>query len=211
MTRLLIVTIPVSIRPQDEALYRRFVAGKLIYKPYKENNAEMVEIPFASLANPLNGTFDLSDCGELGKFLKVSTGYKTSSITENRRDFRGDSVTEVWITPRFLVEQNLAGSAKYFDWLFHHFTEPIGLYWTNPSDRCEYYNISGSCYGLPHFGMGSVYNLQTPIDKLSSCNLIGRVWDMTMSPYKKDMVRHFSAGADGLQERYKDAMLYVKF
>lgn len=205
------VVIPSCIRQQDETIYRRFAAGKLVFKPNRHHTEGMVEIPFSSLENLLNGTFDLSRCGILAEHFIVSTGYKTRTITTD------DPRTEVWITPKFLIEQNIQGSAKYFDWLLHHFSAPIGLYWTMPSDKCEYYNISGSCYTTPHFGKNSVYNLQTPIEELPTCNLMATVFDMTMSPYdllkpkeQRNMVRNLSTHMC-LDETMKDAMLFVQF
>jgi hypothetical protein len=112
---LSLVTVITTIPSTEEAFYRRFIAGKLVYLP-NGMGGDKIEIPFSSLPN---GTFDLSACGTLRKYFRVSIGYKTHTLPGDRR-------TEVWITPRFLVEQNLDGSADYLRWIFAAFTAPVG-------------------------------------------------------------------------------------
>ena len=57
-----------------EDIYDRFVSGKLIYKPDPNSDEGKVELRIADLEDPLNGTFDLSRCGNTGEYLNISTG-----------------------------------------------------------------------------------------------------------------------------------------
>lgn len=53
--------IPAARR--NELIYQRFLNGKLIYKPNKDNDIGKVELRIADLANPLQGTFFfLTEC-----------------------------------------------------------------------------------------------------------------------------------------------------
>ena len=70
-----------------EDIYLRFIKGKLIYKPDQETDIGRIEIPFGVLPNPLEGTFDLSECGDAGKYLSVSTGYRKGKKAENSSKF----------------------------------------------------------------------------------------------------------------------------
>lgn len=94
--------------------HERFLAGKLLYRPNfllktprEDRDVGMIEVPFRSLEDPLNGTFDLSDFGETGKYLSIHTGYKKGKIPGN------EGKLEIWIMPMFLVEEDLGTTAWY--------------------------------------------------------------------------------------------------
>lgn len=163
--------------------------------------------PFSSLPNPLNGSFDLTACGTLRKHFRVSIGYKTQTLPGDRR-------TEVWITPRFLVEQNLDGSADYFRWIFNAFTSPVGLYWGIANDKCKHYNTNSNWYCEPNYGQGAVYNLQSPLEVLCQINLLATVRDEVRSPYdllkpegSRDMIRSLNHPLNG----GRNAVLHIQF
>lgn len=107
-----------------EEIYLRFINGKLIYKPNKDNNIGRIELPFSDLPNPLDGTFDLSNCGDIGRYLNINIGYQKEKKEENKNK------VEVWIVPRFVIEKNQASSAKYLAPIMDEFTSPIGIFWT---------------------------------------------------------------------------------
>jgi hypothetical protein len=93
------VSIP-DIAIGFEEIYLRFLNGKLIYKPNRDNDLWRKEFPIASLANPLEGTFDISRCGYSGNYLQISTGFRKSVNPANR-----DKV-EVWIVPQFVLQRD---------------------------------------------------------------------------------------------------------
>ena len=99
-----------------EAIYERFINGKLIYKPNKENDVGRVELPISDFLargqNPLESTFDLSSCGDARQDLSISTGYRRVVKSEFGK-------WEVFITPKFLIEINRGSSAS-------HYTEILG-------------------------------------------------------------------------------------
>jgi serine/threonine protein kinase len=110
-----------------EDVYERFLKGKLIYKPNKENNVGRIELRIADLANPLEGEFDLSKCGDAGKYLSINTGYRKGKRPENK-----DKV-EIWFVPHFLIEKNLSGSASHFKDIMGSWdplTAPVGTFFT---------------------------------------------------------------------------------
>ncbi len=121
------LAIPSWLKSQDEAVYRRFVNGVLIYRPNPESDDGKIVLPIADLPNPLEGTFDLSQCGEAGKDLSISTGYRKGKKAENANK------QEIWFTPRFLVEKELHGTASHFKGIFPaRWTNnaPVGIIWT---------------------------------------------------------------------------------
>ncbi len=120
------VAIP-DIARGYEAIYERFLNGKLIYKPNKENDIGKIELRIADLANPLEGTFDLSRCGDAGNYLSISTGYRKGKKPENA------GKVEIWFSPHFLIEKNLKGSACHFNEIvgsWNPFTAPVGTFFT---------------------------------------------------------------------------------
>ncbi|MCE3231158.1 MAG: hypothetical protein K0R52_1086 [Alphaproteobacteria bacterium] len=111
-----------------EATYLRFLNGALIYTPAQGNK---VTLPIAKLANPLEGTFDLSQCGDTGKYLRIATGY--------RKDVKNDRKVEIWFTPRFLVESNLKASASHFQPIFGKWDarNAVGIFWSRSNDALK--------------------------------------------------------------------------
>ncbi len=109
-----------------EEIYRRFMSGRLIYKPDPSSDVGKIEIPFASIVNPetLEGTFDLSRCGDAGKYLSISTGYRKGKKAEN------SSKVETWIVPKFIVERDIGTSARHMAPIMGSYTSPLGLFWT---------------------------------------------------------------------------------
>ena len=107
-------------------IYQRFYNGKLIYRPNKKSDVGMVTLPISALANPLKGTFDLSQCGDTWKYLSISTGYSKGKRPENK-----DKV-EIWFAPRFLIEKELYTTAKHFQEILPKWNEcaPVGMFWT---------------------------------------------------------------------------------
>ena len=88
----------------------------------------MIKLLVRDLNNPLEGTFDLSCCGDTGKYLSISTGYRKERKPENA------SKVEIWICPRFLIEKEFNTTASYFKQIMANWTQekaPVGLFWTN--------------------------------------------------------------------------------
>lgn len=107
-----------------EAVFNRFMKGVLVYKPNLENNEGRVNIPIASLADPLAGTFDLSGFGDIGNSISIHTGYKkTRSATNTNK-------VEIWICPKFLVERELDREASQFLPIIGQWESPIAYFWT---------------------------------------------------------------------------------
>ena len=116
--------IPQIARGYEE-IYQRFLKGALVYRPLGSDLGK-IELPIAKLANPLEGTFDLSSCGDTGNYLSIATGYRRGKKTENANKL------EIWITPRFLIEKELTTNAGHFREIMNKWptTAPVGLFWT---------------------------------------------------------------------------------
>ncbi len=129
--------IPEIARGHED-VYRRFMNGKLVYKPNKDNDVGLIELPIAMLLNVLEGTFDLSRCGNAERYLSINTGYKNEQRIEER------SKLEIWFVPKFVVEKQLRGSARYIQPLISArswgidpwMEEKIGIFYTYP--WCSY-------------------------------------------------------------------------
>lgn len=98
--RPLALAIPEIARGYED-IYRRFVNGKLIYRPTEGSDVGKIELPIAAFSNPLMGTFDLSPCGDTGQYLSISTGYRKEKKQENTNK------VEIWFSPRFLIEREV--------------------------------------------------------------------------------------------------------
>jgi hypothetical protein len=109
-----------------EAIYQRFLNGVLIYRPKPDNDAGMIKLPIAALRNPLESTFDLSKCGDIGQYLSISTGYRKRVNPANANK------VEIWIAPRFLIDAGLKGDAKHFQAIAGSWAPdaPVGIFWT---------------------------------------------------------------------------------
>jgi tetratricopeptide (TPR) repeat protein len=90
--------IPDMVKGKED-LYIRFIKGNLIYVPDCWNDVGKVVMPIAALSNPLDGTFDLSQCGiDAPNKIKVMTGFKNEVQSS-------DGVKEeFWIVPKFVLE-----------------------------------------------------------------------------------------------------------
>ena len=122
------VAIPEVARGYEE-IYERFLKGVLIYRPQEGSDVGKIEMPIVNLANPLEGTFDLSSCGDTGQYLSIATGYRKVQTPANANK------VEIWFTPRFLVDKEMPQLAQN-----HHMRAiggnwdaaraPIGIFWT---------------------------------------------------------------------------------
>ncbi|WP_032113621.1 hypothetical protein [Candidatus Paracaedibacter symbiosus] len=74
--------------PGHEEIYERFLKGVLVYRPQKGSEVGMITMRISELGNPLEGTFDLSQCGNVGKYLSISTGYRKGKKQENKKSSR---------------------------------------------------------------------------------------------------------------------------
>jgi len=96
----------------NEAIYQRFLNGALIYRPDPKSDAGKITLPIRNLTNPLEGTFDLLWCGDTGKYLSISTGYRKGKNPANAGKL------EIWFAPRFLIEKDLNTTAQGFKDIF---------------------------------------------------------------------------------------------
>ena len=110
-----------------EDIYQRFLKGVLVYRPTQGSDVGKIELPIGALSNPLEGMFDLSRCGDTGKYLSIATGYRKGKNPQNK-----DKV-EIWIAPRFMIEKELATTADHFKDIMDKWNKdraPVGLFWT---------------------------------------------------------------------------------
>src|SRR3546814_6755455 len=94
----------------------------------------------ADLANPLEGTFDLSRCGDAGNYLSIATGYRKGKISSNANK------VEVWLTPWFLIGKNFHDTASHFAPIMRSWDAnkaPIGLFltWGGWEDKEVYHHL----------------------------------------------------------------------
>jgi len=125
------IPIPLSALGGHEALYERFLMGALIYRSQKGSDVGRIDLPIAALVNPLEGTFDLSQCGDVGEYLSISTGYRKEKKAENVKKI------EIWLAPRFLIEKELKTTASHFKKIYSDWKEiaEVGLFWTCGGDE----------------------------------------------------------------------------
>jgi hypothetical protein len=116
------IVIPEIARGYEE-IYRRFLGGRLIYKPDPKSDAGRIDLPIRDLVNPLEGTFDLSGCGNTGKYLSISTGYRKGVRADNTNK------VEVWLTPKFLANKKTAQHLQLMSG-WNAEKAPVSVFWT---------------------------------------------------------------------------------
>jgi hypothetical protein len=127
LKKIIIEGNPIEI-PQTFPLpnnRQRFLNGKLVYKPNKDNDIGKIELRIGDLTNPLESAFNLSMCGDVENYLSISTGYRKKKISEN------SDRLEIWLTPRFFVE-NISERPRHLEKLFPDKwpeTAPVGIFW----------------------------------------------------------------------------------
>lgn len=120
-----------------EDIYQQFLNVRLIYRPDPHSDKGMIQLKTSNLNNPLEGTFDLSKCGNAAQYLSISTGYRKGMKQENSNKL------EIWFVPRFVIEKHINSLAGHFkrirdDW--EEETAPICILWTwgGWTDLCRY-------------------------------------------------------------------------
>lgn len=121
-----------------EAIYERFMGGSLIYRPTEGSDVGQIVMPFSDFVNPntLEGTFDLSRCGDIEKYISIATGYRKKKTIS--------SGLQIWFVPKFLVEREITTTAGHFRDILDKWNSPFGIFWTIGCclDANEYdYNI----------------------------------------------------------------------
>ena len=135
--RPVVVTLVIpEVARGYEDIYRRFLGGKLIYTD--PSSKAKKELLIRALSNPLEGTFDLSGCGDTGQYLSISTGYRKAQKAENA------SKVEIWLAPWFLVNKNLSTTARHLQPIMGNWdaaAAPVGLFWTwGGYDNLDWYD-----------------------------------------------------------------------
>jgi hypothetical protein len=124
--------VPATVVPAMavgyEALYKRFLEGRIEYRPTPGSNVGMITllfrdllVPLSETATPLSATFDLSRCGDAGNHLSINIGYKKTQIPANK------DKTELWICPKFLAERESPSSLAP---IMSQWESPVGYFWT---------------------------------------------------------------------------------
>lgn len=120
------IVVPKIVIGHEE-FYLRFIKGKLIYRPNSSIDVGRIELPFAALANPLEGAFDLSQCGDAGQYLSISTGYRRQEKSTNTNKIK------VWIAPKFMMEKELSNTTQLLRPTLPEWTVPrslLGMFFT---------------------------------------------------------------------------------
>lgn len=117
------------IDSEEQEIFSRFYKGVLIYRPIKNSDEGMIRFLISDFENPLAGTFDLSSCGNTGKYLSINTGYRKVQTPANAKKI------EIWFTPWFLADKekselpeghHIRAISKNWDPAM----APIGIFWT---------------------------------------------------------------------------------
>ena len=156
------LVLPVAAKRHEQA-YQNFLNLILVYKPYDNSDKGKVILPVKDLENPLDGVFDLSNCGDAAQRLSISTGYRKGKNPANANKL------EIWLTPRFVAEQNLNGTAAHLKtiWDEWHAARELGVFFTWGNwDNEEWYDyevhINYEVVSAPHHTMSYCMMRLTP-------------------------------------------------
>ncbi len=120
-----------------EGTWQTILNGELVYKPNPDSDDGIKRLKISDLPNPFAGSFDLSDCGDAGKYVSISMG-----LRKGKKDSNKDK-SEIWLIPRFLAMQKLEGNASYLketmgQWSGETLVAVIFNWWSNPNDAYAY-------------------------------------------------------------------------
>jgi len=121
----------IKVGLQTKCLYDMFCNGELIFRPTLGSDEGMIRLKICDLANPIEDTFNLFLCGDVGNYLSISTGYRKEKIAEN------ENKVEIWFAPREFIKQELKeGRAQQFAGIFPNWKPEaqVGIFWTWAND-----------------------------------------------------------------------------
>ena len=116
---------PVSM--EEYCHFNLYINGRVIFDCGYGRNKSM---PIGDLMNSSGefSSFDLKECGGVGKYIKITPGYKKQhSLIDEGFKF------EIWIVLRSEIEKDLKeGKAAHFKEIFKKWNTkaPIGIFWT---------------------------------------------------------------------------------
>lgn len=122
-------TVIPEIALGHEEIYERFLKGVLVYQPTKGSDKGTIKLPIAALSNPLQGEFDLSGCGNAGKYLRIYTGYPKKQRKENGGKLEISFVP--WFCYQYwapILPDNHYIHAVLPKWKKE--SAPVGIFWT---------------------------------------------------------------------------------
>ncbi|MBA3814807.1 MAG: hypothetical protein H0X26_10085 [Alphaproteobacteria bacterium] len=140
-----------------EDIYETFLKDVLLYRPIRDSDEGMITLKISELKdtlpegetsykllkkNPLEGTFDLSACGDEGKYLVISTGYRKGINPKNK------DKTEIWIAPHFMIEKKIA-NAPHLNCMMGNWDKiaaPVGVFFNWGDDPNEYFDYCPTKY-----------------------------------------------------------------
>lgn len=156
---------------EHEEAFQTFLNGTLIYRPIQDSDEGIIKLKISDLKNPLDGTFDLSQCGDAGKDLSISTGYRKGIRPENKKKL------EVWLVPWFLIKKHLDSTACHFKDIMDDWDEKnaaFGIFFTSGHwNNLEWYDY---------------LTRSTPYD-ITSKNLSDNWWRSRNHPYPPPKTR----------------------
>jgi hypothetical protein len=115
--------IPNLSTENEEVFWSLVKKGKLIHTDSKTQKKTV--LPISALPHPLKGEFDLSNCGDTGKYLSINMGYRKEINPKNANK------AEIWVAPRFLIEKELNASASHFQPIMDEWKQeraPVGIF-----------------------------------------------------------------------------------
>lgn len=143
-----------------EDIYETFLNGVLICRGIKISISELKdnlpeETSYKLLKkNPLEGSLDLSSCGDAGNDFVVSTGYRKGINPDN------EGKTEIWIAPHFLIKRKIA-TATHFSGIMEDWDEnvaPVGFFFTWSGEANESFDYCTS-KGLAFTSKNNLYEI----------------------------------------------------
>ena len=106
--------------------YQLMKTMKVQYRPNPESDKDMVTLSIPTFANPFGYKFNLSMCGDAGKYLCITTGYRYGVNPENK-----DKV-EIFVAPRNMIGKDLATTAAHYAEIFPKWSDKnlVGIFFT---------------------------------------------------------------------------------
>ncbi len=117
------------VTSEDQKVFDTFFKGKLVYKCDPGSDKGKIELLFSKFANPFNGEFDLSGCGNAYPDLRITTNPSVFFSVENKVKF---ATINILIAPHYLVNKYISTTTKPFECIMKNWNKdiaPVGIFW----------------------------------------------------------------------------------
>jgi len=195
----------VKVPAEHKDVCEKFLKLRLTYKPNKDNELGKIVFKIVDLANPLSGTFDISQCGNAWEYLSISTGFRAGYTPANANK------VEVWIGPYIFLAEGFPDIIKDIkdieDKNGNKHNEILLLYNWGGWHHLKSFDVSGSYTDE----FTSQWGNNIPLQWSNRAGIVGNIEKRDLNKWwfnvDSDVIRAQSVHNSGIMMRYLDGDL----